>query len=212
MQSTKIKVIVNLLRLTLLAAILASIYFGSWYNFSIASLCIILTFIPAWFQKKYDIEIPVDFEFATIFFVYASLFLGEINNFYYRFWWWDVMLHFISAIGFACVGFIILYILFQTNRISSKPIWLAIFSFCFSVSIGALWEIFEFSVDQLLGLNMQKSGLMDTMWDLITNSVGAFIASLAGYFYLKGRHNFFFYRLFDRFIKDNRNLLKVYKK
>ena len=66
---------------------------------------------------------------------------------------------------------------------------LGLIAFCFALSIGALWEIFEFTMDQVFGLNMQKSGLVDTMWDLIVDMGGALIGASAGFFWLKGRNS-----------------------
>jgi hypothetical protein len=187
-------------------AIIISLFYASWFNLFISSLTIILTFLPSWFEKKYSIVVPLDFEFAIILFIYASLFLGEVNNFYTHFWWWDVVLHTISALAFALIGFIILFILFKTNKVNSKPVWIAIFSFCFSITIGSLWEIFEFGIDQTMGFNMQKSGLVDTMWDIISNTFGAAFASLAGYAYLKGNEQSYIGRFINLFFKENPDL------
>ena len=66
-----------------------------------------------------------------------------------------------------------------------KPSLLTVFSFCFAIALGALWEIFEFAMDSFFGFNMQKTGLRDTMWDMIVNTVGALIASISGYVYLR---------------------------
>jgi hypothetical protein len=112
----KIELAVKIIRLSLITAIIISFFYASWFNLFISSLTIILTFLPSWFEKKYSIIIPLDFEFAIILFIYASLFLGEVNNFYTHFWWWDVMLHSLSALAFALIGFIILFILFQNKQ------------------------------------------------------------------------------------------------
>jgi len=205
----KIKIIVNVLRLTLVFAIIASIFYGSWYNLFVSLFTIVLTFLPTWVEKKYKIDIPLDFELATILFIYASLFLGVIGKFYELFWWWDILLHAASAVAFACIGFVVLFILFITKKLTNHPVWVAIFSFCFSLSIGALWEIFEFTADQLVGTNMQKSGLVDTMGDLISDAAGAAIASLAGYFYIKGGQKSYLGRLIDLTIKSNTDLKSV---
>ncbi|MBN2198126.1 hypothetical protein JW698_02985 [Candidatus Wolfebacteria bacterium] len=204
----KFAIIINFLRITLAIAIITSIFYGNWSNLAIASLNLLLTFLPSWFKKKYNIYIPLDLEFAGIILIYASLYLGEIRSFYIRFWWWDVLLHFIYAIAFALIGFIILFLLFQTNKIKSSPFLIAVFSFCFSVTIGVLWELFEYFMDQTFGLNMQKSGLRDTIWDLITNCAGAGLSSFAGYAYIKGVKPFYFSRLIKLFIQDNPKLLK----
>ncbi|MFP4547313.1 MAG: hypothetical protein ACLFQM_04220 [Fidelibacterota bacterium] len=197
------KISTFIIRITLIIAFITAIITHAWLNSLISIVALILTLIPYRIEDRYKIKIPLDFEIAIVLFLFASLFLGEIGNFYDRFWWWDILLHFISAIAFGCIGFIILYYLNKTNKISSKPFWIAVFTFSFAVSIGTVWEIFEFSVDQLLGLNMQKTGLHDTMWDLITDVTGALIAALAGYGYMTGSQKSYLSRLIAVFIKEN---------
>ncbi len=202
------KIFVNILRLTLLAAVVTSFYYSSWLNLFTSTFTIVLTFLPSWFEKKYRIDIPIGFEIIIILFVYASLFLGSVTKFYDYFWWWDILLHTSSAMAFALAGFVILLVLFQTNNLSVRPVWLAVFSFAFSLALGALWEIYEFTIDQIFGTKMQTTGLVDTMWDLISDSLGAFFASAAGYLYLKGLTKGYFARLLGLFIKNNPNLFK----
>ncbi len=120
-------------------------------------------------------------------FVFGTIFLGEAFDFYTRYWWWDVILHAGSAVGFGLAGFLFVFMLFEGDRYAA-PAWaVAFISFCFALSIGTLWEIFEFAMDQIFGLNMQKSGLIDTMWDLIVDTLGASIGAIAGLSYLKGQ-------------------------
>mgnify|MGYP000844954191 FL=1 len=195
------KLLVNFLRLTLIAAAVLAIIYGSWFNLLIIVITLVFTFLPRVVEKKYKIYIPLDFEFVIIFFVYASLFLGEVGDFYGRFWWWDVFLHTFSAIAFCFLGFIAFFLLFKAEKIKTHPIWIAIFSFCFSVTIAALWEIFEFIMDQTFGTNMQKSGLYDTMGDLISASVSSLLVTAAGYVYLRGNQKSILHRGLDWVIK-----------
>ncbi|HQE63199.1 MAG TPA: hypothetical protein PLA38_01325 [bacterium] len=195
------KLLVNLLRLTLLAAAVLAIIYGSWFNLLIIVITLVFTFLPRLVEKKYKIYIPLDFEFVIIFFVYACLFLGEVRGFYGRFWWWDIFLHTFSAIAFCFLGFIAFFLLFKAEKIKTHPAWIAIFSFCFSVTVAVLWEIFEFTMDQVFGTNMQKSGLMDTMGDLISASVSSLLVAVAGYIYLKSDQQSILYRWLDWIIK-----------
>lgn len=118
------------------------------------------------------------------------------------------MLHagFGIAMGFA--GFLIMYILYYKNKIETKPIWIIVFSFCFAVAIGTLWEIFEFGMDQIFRMNMQKSGLVDTMWDLIVNSFGALFISFVGYFYIRRKKTPIFSRMLNKFVRKNQDIFK----
>ena len=195
------KLLVNILRLTLLAAAVLAIIYGSWFNLLIIVITLVFTFLPRLVEKKYKIYIPLDFEFVIIFFVYACLFLGEVRGFYGRFWWWDIFLHTFSAIAFCFLGFIAFFLLFKAEKIKTHPAWIAIFSFCFSLTVAVLWEIFEFTMDQVFETNMQKSGLMDTMGDLISASVSSLLVAVAGYIYLKSDQQSILYRWLDWIIK-----------
>ena len=140
---------------------------------------------------------------ATALFVLATLYLGEMQDFYDRFWWWDLALHFGSAMGFGILGFLLVFMLFQGDRYAAPPWAVGALSFCLAMTVGVLWEIFEYAMDTLFGFNMMKSGLPDTMGDLIVDAVGAALAALAGVVYLLGRAG----RLgapFELFIATNR--------
>ncbi len=203
---TVLRIVENILRGTLVLAIILSIIGHNWIVVLVSLLTLILTYLPFWIKSKYKINIPLDFEFAIILFVYFSLFLGEIKEFYELFWWWDIMLHTSSAIALGCIGFIVMFVLNKTNKVRTKPIWIAVFAFCFALSIGAIWEICEFGMDQIFNINMQKSGLTDTMWDLIIDSIGALIAALVGYAFMKGKQISYIGKFIKLFIEDNPDL------
>ncbi len=150
---------------------------------SLATLA--LSMAPVLFARWAEIEVPRAFIAATTLFVGGTLFLGEVFNFYYRFWWWDIAMHGGSAVGFGLIGFVLIFMMFQGDRFAAPPIALAFFAFCFALAIGAMWEVFEFSMDQAFGTTMQKSGLLDTMGDLIVDTGGALIGAAAGYAWLK---------------------------
>jgi uncharacterized membrane protein YjdF len=95
-------------------------------------------------------------------------------------------LHGSSAVALGMIGFLFIYMLFAGDRFAAPPGAIAFLSFTFALSIGAVWEIFEYGMDQTFGTTMQKSA-DDTMIDLITDAIGAVISALAGYAYLKGR-------------------------
>jgi len=177
-----------------------------WESLFVTVLIFALTFAPLLFQRFYQVKIPVFFTSAIIVFTYLTLFLGEIGNFYERLWWWDVLMHGGAAIGFGLIGFVIILMLFRGNKYAAPPIALAWFAFCYAMTIGVLWEIFEFGMDELFGQNMQKSGLADTMYDLIVNTLGAFIGSAAGFFYLKGRWFGGLAKLIRQFVETNQDL------
>lgn len=192
----------------LVGAFVLSIISGQWSIALLAVITLLLTLIPFFIQKKYKIYISHFFTSFIAFFLYASIFLGEVNKFYDRFWWWDLLLHLVSAIGFGLFGVILLLFVFGKAKNKSNAISFAVFSFCFAVTVGVLWEIIEFSLDVTFGFNMQKSGLLDTMSDLIIDCIGAGIASIFGYLYIADSHNTFFSKIIEQTYKTNKILRK----
>ena len=172
------------LALSLVPAIVLSIFAGNWQSALLAGATMLFILVPFVLSNKLDIYIPRTFSFALAFFVYATLFLGEANRFYYDVWWWDIMLHSGSAFAFGLIGLVVLLLTLSKKAIQANPFVLSLFAFSFAVMVGVLWEIFEFAGDQLFGMDMQKEGLMDTMWDLIVDTLGALVAAVIGYFYL----------------------------
>lgn len=181
------------LQLIILLGMALAIYEQQWLNVAASAGILLLTLVPAMFARRWKIFIPPEFELLTISFIFAALFLGEIRDYYGRFWWWDMALHTTSGGLLGVLGVLLVYVLNENPRIDMhmRPGFVAFFAFCFAVAIGALWEIFEFAMDQLFGMNMQKpmwddpSGLTDSMWDLIVDALGALIVSIIGYGYMK---------------------------
>jgi hypothetical protein len=215
--------IILVIRFTLVLAIIASIYELSWMSLYNSCLTLFLTFIPNILSKKYHIKLPNLLQFFIILFIYASIFLGEVNQFYDRFWWWDSALHFSSGIALGFIGFLVTYILYKTNKIRTDPIFIAIFSLMFAISLGVFWEIYEFSADQFSGADMQKArdlnkndefcdtrvGVIDTMFDLILDTSGALIAAVAGYLFIIKKKAFFFGSIVHEFEKENQYLFRI---
>jgi uncharacterized membrane protein YjdF len=117
-----------------------------------------------------------------------------------------------SAIGFGLIGFVLIFMMFQGDKFAAPPSAIAFFAFCFAVAIGATWEIFEFGMDQLFGLNMQKSGLVDTMGDLIVDSIGALIGAGAGYAYLRGKQLGGMTGVIEDFIRRNPRFFRKWRR
>jgi hypothetical protein len=169
-----------------IAAIWAAISMR-WSVVFISLATFVVTLLPSILSSRLAIRLPTKFLGAIAVFAFATLFLGEVFDFYGRYWWWDIALHGGSAVGFGLIGFLFVFFMFEGNKYAAPPVAVAFVAFCFAVTIGATWEIFEFAMDQFFGLNMQKSGLVDTMWDLIVDMIGASIGAAAGFFFLKGR-------------------------
>lgn len=195
--------LIAIMQLGLVGALLWSIFHFEWLNIFVSAIALLIVWIPSILKRNWKVHFPVQFELILNIFIYASIFLGEIRGFYTKFWWWDILLHFSSGLALAFIGFLIVYSLYVTQRLKSGPFLLALFAFSFSLSLGVIWEIFEFTMDQVFNLNMQKpmfndySGLTDTMWDLIADAFGSFLVSVSAYFYVKNkRHGFGIFNYF----------------
>lgn len=195
-------------RITLVVALFSALWSGNWQNLGLIVFALALTFAATLVERYYSIDIPLEFEVGIIALVYGSLFLGEVNEYYTEFWWWDLLLHTFTGLIVGLVGFMIMFVLYKRKRIQGAPFFIALFSFSLAAAIGGLWEIFEFTFDQLFGLNMQKSGLIDTMWDIIVNDIGALIASIIGFIYLKRGEAPIIATMVRRFRKDNPDIAK----
>lgn len=185
-----------------------------WLSAFLATLFIATLLSPLIFRRKMEVEIPAEFHIAAVVFIFASLYLGEIQGFYQRFWWWDIALHTSAGLLLGIVGFLLVYLLNASRRVEVQmtPIFISLFACMFAVAIGTFWEIFEFSMDRLVGSTMQKpmlgdpSGLTDTMWDMIVNAIGALVVSTTGWWYLKRKRTFFVRESIHRFMRKNPRL------
>lgn len=163
--------------------------------------CIIGIFaltLPSILRKKFKIEIPDKMYYLYVVFLYAAIFLGEVRDFYYTIPYWDTILHTLSGVMIGFIGFSLIDILNKDNeKVTLSPFFVAFFAFCFAITVGVVWEFYEFTSDGLLGTNMQKyklkdgtelvgkEALQDTMEDLVVDAVGAFSATTIGYISLK---------------------------
>ena len=192
-----------------LASILVIALIEQQYNIVfMASLVLALTFLPALVERQLGVHLPIEFTLINCLMLYAAFALGEISDFYERFWWWDLMLHSFSALVMGLIGFLFVYVFYRTRHIQIPPFYVAVTSFGFAITVGTLWEIFEFSMDWSFKINMQKSGLVDTMTDLMVNATGSFVAALIGYHYVKDGDSLLADRLVKHFIAKNPKLFK----
>lgn len=174
-----------LIRVALVVAGVLAVMTANWPSLFAAIGALGLTYIPRVLASSVQVRLPLQFEAAITIFLYASIFLGEVGGYYVKYWWWDSVLHVGSAFAFGFAGFLILFLIQSRNKLQASPFLISIFAFSFGLATGALWEIFEYFMDQVFGLNMQRSGLRDTMWDLIIDALGAGGASIIGYINLK---------------------------
>ena len=173
------------LQIGIFVVIVGALLQRQWLVAFSGSVVLLLTFAPAIIEHRLRLTLPVEFTLITTVFLYASFALGEVRDFYEKFWWWDLALHGISALIIGIIGFLSIYVFYMTKRIQVAPAWIATITFALAVAMGTIWEIFEFLMDWFFGLNMQKSGLPDTMTDLMINATGAAVAALIGFFYVR---------------------------
>ncbi len=160
-------------------------------------LGIIVMFIPSVVERKLYIDIPNKMEIMYFIFLYCAIYLGEVRNFYFLIPYWDLILHAFSgamlgALGFSLVSYFNDMEVLETHL---SPFFVALFAFCFALASGAVWEIYEFLADCLLGTNMQKfiladgtvlagqAALRDTMTDLIVDALSSLAVTVIGYYY-----------------------------
>ena len=187
-----------------------------WLSAFLVTLIIIALLSPFVFKRKLELEIPAEFHIMAVIFILASLYLGEVYDFYKGLWWWDIALHTTAGLLMGMLGFLLVYVMNESKRVEmhTTPGFLAFFAFTFAVTVGTVWEIFEFIVDQLFDTQMQKpmlgdpSGLTDTMWDMIVNALGAVVISGTGWWYLKRKESFFVKALIRRFIARNPKMFR----
>jgi hypothetical protein len=195
----------------LLIAGLIALGFTRWSLAFVSFATLGLSLLPPLLAARWSLKLPLPFLVATTLFFFATIFLGEAFDFYERLWWWDLALHGSSAVGFGLTGFLLVFMLFEGDRFAAPPSAIAAITFCVAMTIGATWEIFEYTMDASFGLNMQKSGLDDTMGDLIVNGIGSLTASLTGYIYLTRDSEGWIGRRLSQFIKINRKFYQKYK-
>ncbi|MDI3504196.1 MAG: hypothetical protein PWP64_1132 [Candidatus Cloacimonadota bacterium] len=199
----------------------------SWEIFWYAVLTLILFMLPTIMTKRSNIRIPALFQIIIMLFVFASMYLGEVHSYFDRYIWWDRLLHTSSAVLLSYIGFLLIYALNRDRRMHVRlsPFFMALFSFCFAMMVGTIWEIFEYTIDSLLGANMQKArylekiygsfdtrlGLQDTMQDLIVTAIGALFVSVLGYIHMKRNQpiDSAFWKLREQFISENPELFEM---
>lgn len=187
-----------ILRIVVVGIMVAQIFNGEWNNVFLCLLTLILFFIPSFVEKRTKIDVPNTLEIIILLFIFAAEILGEIRGYYINIPGWDTALHTSNGFLAAAIGLALIDILNRSDRfaISLSPLFVVMVSFCFSMTVGVIWEFFEYAMDTFFGMDMQKDtiinglvdiGLHDTMKDLLVNFLGAAVFSIIGYFHIKNR-------------------------
>ena len=138
---------------------------GNFESVFLCALTLVLLVLPSVLTRRLEIELPTTLEIIVLLFIFAAEILGELNSFYIRVPNWDTMLHTLNGFLCAAVGFALVDMLNRSDRFSFKlsPAYLSIVAFCFSMTVGVLWEFFEYFGDCFLGLDMQKDTVIHAL-------------------------------------------------
>lgn len=154
-----------LLRIAVILAMIASCLSGHYENLFVCTLSLVLFLVPAFFETNFGIELPSALEIIILLFIFAAEILGELGSYYVKVPIWDTALHTINGFLCAAVGFSLVDIVNRNERfkLQLSPLFLAIVAFCFSMTIGVLWEMFEFTADMVFKTDMQKDFVVHTI-------------------------------------------------
>ena len=171
------------LQCAIVTVALRNIFTARWENVFTCLLAELLLFIPPLVEHSFKLKLPATLEILAYIFVFCAEILGEIGNFYQRFAFWDVMLHTVNGFMFAAFGFCLVDI-FNKNkkfRFELSPFFLAMTAFCFSMTIGVLWEFFEYLADTVLHTDMQKDAIRTALHSVsLPNDLGQKVTHING--------------------------------
>ena len=162
------------LRAAVILVMIAQFLNGNFENVFLCVLTLVLFLAPTFIERAIHIDLPDTLEVIIMLFIFAAEILGEIQSYYIDYPYWDTMLHTLNGFLCAAIGFALVDILNRSEKfsITLSPIFLAITAFCFSMTIGVLWEFFEFTMDQLFLLDMQKDAVVHAISSVMLDPAG----------------------------------------
>lgn len=178
-RENKIKAFVYIaLRILVVIVLIAEIFNRNYNNVFLCVLTLILFMIPNFLNKRMNIILPGTLEIIVLLFIFGAEILGEINEYYLLFDRWDDMLHTINGFLCAAIGFSMIDILNRNEKVtfSLSPAFVALVAFCFSMTVGVLWEFFEFGMDMFFQTDMQKDSIQTVISSVIFNPEGKNVA------------------------------------
>ncbi|MEG1593690.1 MAG: hypothetical protein RR350_04705, partial [Oscillibacter sp.] len=156
------------LRLMVVVVLIRQLFMKSYESVFFCALTLLLLYIPSWLQVRLRIELPPALEITVLCFIFAAEILGEVNAFYVVIPNWDTMLHILNGFLAAAVGFSMVVLLNDDERLTFdlSPFFMALMAFCFSMTIGVLWEFFEFGMDWFFHSDMQKDTIVHAIYSV----------------------------------------------
>lgn len=163
-----------ILRLLVIITLVLQLIRGNYENAFLCILTLILFLIPSFFESRFKLDLPEALEIVILLFIFAAEILGEIQNFYNVFANWDLILHTINGFLCAAVGFSLIDILNRYDKfhLNLSPFFVAVVGFCFSMTIGVLWEFFEYGADEVFHTDMQKDRIVENVYSVALNEEG----------------------------------------
>ena len=172
--SPMVALLYQILRFLVVLVMVAQFFNGNFENVFLCVLTLILFLVPSFIERKIQIDLPDTLEVIILLFIFSAEILGEIQAYYISIPYWDTMLHTLNGFLCAAIGFSLLDILNRNERFSFSlsPLYLAIMAFCFSMTIGVLWEFFECTMDVFFHLDMQKDTVVNTISSVMLDPDG----------------------------------------
>ena len=163
-----------ILRILVIVMLVLQVLNQNYENVFLCILTLLLLIVPSFVQVTFKIELPTTLEIIVLFFIFAAEILGEINEFYLLFPFWDTVLHTLNGFLAAAIGFSLVDLLNRSERtvFNLSPVFTAIVAFCFSMTVGVVWEFFEFGMDQIFGMDMQKDFIVNAIHSATLNPNG----------------------------------------
>jgi len=162
------------LRISVILVMVAQFFNRNFENVFLCFLTLVLLLLPTVFERQLKIDLPDTLEIIIMLFVYSAEILGEIRSFYTTFPYWDTMLHTLNGFLCAAIGFCLVDLFNRNERfsLSLSPFFMAIVAFCFSMTIGVLWEFFECTMDRVFLMDMQKDTILNTISSVMLDPAG----------------------------------------
>lgn len=167
-------VVYTVLRALVIATMVMQFLHGDYFNVFLCLLTLVMFGIPLIADRRFNIKLPSALEVIILLFIFSAEILGEIQSFYTVIPNWDTMLHTINGFLMAAIGFSMIDILNQSPKfhISMSPVFVAFVAFCFSMSVGVVWEFFEYFMDSFAGMDMQKDWIVNSVSSVMLNPDG----------------------------------------
>ncbi len=167
-----------LLRASVILIMVAQFFNRNYENVFLCLLTLVLFLLPSLIERKLRVDLPDTLEIIILLFAYSAEILGEIQAFYIIFPYWDVILHTLNGFLCAAIGFSLVDLLNRNERFSLhlSPFFMAVTAFCFSMTIGVIWEFFEFFMDQVFLFDMQKDTILDAISTVMLDPNGGTLA------------------------------------